>query len=147
MATVNKSALVPHAAAQMYALVDDVESYENFLPWCGASRVHSRSTDEVRATIEIAKGGLRKSFTTRNRLQPPELIRIELVDGPFRKLEGAWRFQALDEAACKVLLDLEYEFSNRLLKLAVGPVFGQIANTMVDAFCRRADQVYGPNRG
>jgi len=140
---VKKSALVNYSAAQMYNLVDDIPAYPDFLPWCSATNVISRNDDEVRATIEISRGGINKAFTTCNRLQSNKMIEIRLLDGPFRHLEGFWRFQSLREDACKVSLDLEFEFSNTLLRLAIGPVFSQIANTMVDAFCQRAHGVYG----
>jgi ribosome-associated toxin RatA of RatAB toxin-antitoxin module len=140
---VNKSALVEHSAADMYALVDDIESYPQFLPWCRSTSVLSRDQNEVRATIEIARGNLSKSFTTRNCMQPYKTIEIHLLNGPFRRLEGAWRFQPLRESACKVSLDLEFEFANPVLRMAMGPIFSQIADSMVDAFCQRAREVYG----
>jgi len=134
---------VPYSAAEMYALVNDVESYPQFLPWCRSSRVLSRNEDEVRATIELARGAIQKSFTTCNRLQKDKMIEIRLVEGPFHHLEGFWRFDALDEKASRVSLDLDFDFSSRILSLALGPVFGQIANTLVDSFQKRAVQVYG----
>lgn len=142
MTTISRSALVPYTPAQMFQLVDDVESYPEFLPWCRASQVLSRDEDEVRATLDIAYGGLHKSFTTLNRLQQNKMIEIRLVSGPFRRLEGFWRFDGLGEDGCKVSLDLEFEFSGRLLSMTFGPVFGQIANSMLDAFVRRAETVY-----
>ncbi len=143
MPVVNKSALVPYTAAEMYALVDDIESYPRFLPWCRSAREWERSEDEVRASIELAKGAIRKTFTTHNRLQKDKMIEMRLVEGPFHHLEGFWRFEPLDDNACKVTLDLEYEFSNPLLKMTIGPVFNQITNTLVDAFCARAVEIYG----
>lgn len=144
MATINRQALVPYSPAQMFALVDDVEAYPSFLPWCRSARVESRDADCVRATIELAKGSLHKAFTTANRLQKDKMIEMRLVQGPFRHLEGFWRFDALqDGQACKVSLDLDFEFSNKIVALAVGPVFNQVANTLVDAFVRRAKEVYG----
>jgi ribosome-associated toxin RatA of RatAB toxin-antitoxin module len=143
MPTVNKSALVEFKPQAMFDIVDDVEKYSEFLPWCGSSSVLSRSEDEVKATIEISHSGMRKSFTTLNRLQPGKIIEVQLIDGPFKHLHGFWRFEALGDKGCKVTLDLEYEFSNKLLGLAIGPVFTQIANTFVDAFCKRAEAIYG----
>ncbi len=143
MAVIEKSALVPYSPAQMYALVDDIEAYPQFLPWCKSSVVVFRNEDEVEASIDLAKGGLQKTFTTRNRLQQNKMIEMRLVEGPFKHLEGFWRFDALGDDACKVRLDLEYEFSGTLLKMTVGPVFNQIANTLVDAFCKRATEIYG----
>lgn len=143
MARIEKSALVNHTAAEMFALVDDVSSYAEFLPWCGGSKELSRNEDEVRATVMIAHSGLNKSFTTQNRLQANKMIEMSLIDGPFKHLHGFWRFEALSDDACKVSLDLQYEFSNLLIGLALGPVFSQIANTLVDSFCQRAEVVYG----
>ncbi|MGD8594082.1 MAG: type II toxin-antitoxin system RatA family toxin [Gammaproteobacteria bacterium] len=143
MPVINKSALVEFKPHEMFNIVDDVDSYSNFLPWCGSSTVLSRSEDEVKATIEISHSGIRKSFTTLNRLQPGKIIEVQLIDGPFKHLHGFWRFEALGDKGCKVTLDLEYEFSNKLLGLAIGPVFSQIANTFVDVFCKRAESIYG----
>ena len=146
MPVINRHALVPYSAAEMFALVDDVESYPQFLPWCKSATVWSRNDDEVRASVELAKGAIQKSFTTLNRLQHNKMIEMRLVEGPFHHLEGFWRFDSLGEQearACKVTLDLEYEFSNTLLAMTVGPVFNQVANKLVDAFCQRAETVYG----
>ena len=141
MPTVNKSALVPASAGEMYALVNDVEAYPRFLPWCGAARVHHQDQHEMQATIEIRKGGLNQAFTTRNRLQPPRHIHIELVDGPFRELYGDWRFEPLREDACRVSLKLVFSFSSSLVRVAVEPIFHQIANSLLDAFCQRAREL------
>lgn len=143
MTTISRSALVPYTPAQMYELVDDVASYPQFLPWCRDAKVLARDEDEVRATLDIAYGGLHKSFTTLNRLQHNKMIEIRLVSGPFKRLEGFWRFDGLGEDGSKVSLDLEFEFSGRLLSMTFGPVFGQIANSMLDAFVRRAESVHG----
>jgi len=143
MPNIHKSALVPYSTAQMFTLVDDIDSYAQFLPWCRSSQVLTRSEDEVRATLEIAHGSLRKSFTTCNRYQKDKIIEMRLEEGPFRHLEGFWRFDVLGEQASKVSLDLDFEFSSKLVGLAMGPVFSQIANSLVDAFTKRAVQVYG----
>ena len=142
MPTISKSALVTHSASEMFTLVDDVSSYKEFLPWCGGSEELSRNDDEVKASVTISHSGLNKTFTTLNRLQKNKMIELTLVDGPFKHLHGFWRFDPLAEDACKISLDLEYEFSNMLLGLAIGPVFSQIANSMVDSFCLRADDIY-----
>lgn len=142
MTTVNRSALVPYSAREMYTLVDDIESYPDFLPWCTSSRVLHRDDDEVRAVIELARGGMRKSFTTCNRLQKNKMIEIRLVEGPFRHLEGFWRFDTLSEQACRVSLDMDFEFSSKVIGLLLGPVFNQITSTLVDAFRTRAVAVY-----
>ena len=143
MAHLNKSALVPYSAEQMYKLVEDVDSYHTFLPWCSASRKLQRENDVVVGSVTIAKGTVNKTFTTRNLLQKNKMIEITLVDGPFRHLHGFWRFDELKQGACKVTLDLEYEFSSKLLGMVVGPVFNQVANTMVDSFVIQAKTVYG----
>lgn len=143
MASINKSALVPYTPAEMFALVDDIEAYPQFLPWCASARILSRDDDEVRATIALSKGGVDKAFTTCNRNQKNKMIEMRLVEGPFRRLEGFWRFDALGEAGCKVSLDLAFEFSSRMLGMVVGPVFSQVANSLVDSFQKRAVDVYG----
>jgi len=141
MPIINRSALVPHTTEEMFQLVDDVDRYVEFLPWCTESRVLERSEDEVVATILLSKGSLNKAFTTRNLLQKHKMIEMRLVDGPFKHLQGFWRFDSLNDHACKVSLDLDYEFSSKLVALAIGPVFNQIANTLVDAFVVRAKEL------
>lgn len=143
MTVIRKSALVPYSADEMYALVADVESYGRFLPWCGGARIVARDADTVTAAIDIAYHGVHKSFTTRNTLVPGRQMELRLVDGPFRHLHGHWRFEPLDATACKVSLDLDFEFANRLLAFAVGPVFNHIANGLVESFRARAETVYG----
>ena len=141
--SIHKSALVAYTPAEMFALVSDIEAYPQFLPWCSTARVLWRGEDELKASIEMAKGSLQKSFTTHNRHQHNKMIEMRLIEGPFKRLEGFWRFDPLGDRACKVSLDLEFEFASRMLDLMVGPVFSQIANTLVDAFQQRAVQVYG----
>ena len=143
MAAVERSVLVEFSAGEMYGLVDDVESYPAFLPWCSDTEIISRIPGRVVATIHIDFRGLKQQFTTDNSGHPAELIRINLVSGPFRRLEGEWRFQALEERACKVVLSLNYEFSGGLLDKVLGPVFHHIADTLVDAFVMRAEAVHG----
>ncbi|MGB7933075.1 MAG: type II toxin-antitoxin system RatA family toxin [Gammaproteobacteria bacterium] len=144
MESVDRSALVPYTPREMFELVSDIESYPHFLPWCHGARLLSRDVDEVRAKIEFAVGGMTRSFTTRNRHQINKMIEMHLVDGPFSRLDGFWRFDPLGEEGSKIALFLEYDFSNRVLGLVVGPIFGQIANTLVDAFQQRAVEIYGP---
>ena len=143
MATVKKSALILYSAAELYALVSDIEAYPEFLPWCRSAQILSRSEDEVRAVIEMVKGRVHKSFSTINRMQHHKMIDIRLLEGPFRRLEGYWRFDPLRVDASKVSLDMEFEFASSLLRMAVEPVFKQIANSLVDAFCKRAVDLYG----
>ncbi len=128
----------------MYALVNDVASYPDFLPWCRSSVVLSESGNQMTARVEIARGALNQTFTTRNTLHRNKKIQIALVDGPFKALHGAWTFAPLKrDGACKIELDLEYKFDSGLMSIAARPVFNQIANTLVDAFSKRAVQVYG----
>ncbi|HPY40018.1 MAG TPA: type II toxin-antitoxin system RatA family toxin [Thiolinea sp.] len=143
MAQISRSALVPYSAEQMFTLVDAIRDYPKFLPWCRSSAELDRDEDEVKASIEIAKGAMNKSFTTQNRMQKNKVIEMSLVDGPFKHLHGFWRFDELNDGACKVSLDLNFEFSNMLIGLAIGPVFNQVANTLVDSFVARAKEVYG----
>ena len=141
--TVSRSALVPYAASDMYALVADVEKYPGFLPWCCDARIRVPGEDTVEACLAVGRGPVRKTFTTRNVMTRDSRIDIELIDGPFKHLHGCWQFVALDGAGCRIALNLEYELSNALLRRTLGPLFSEIANTMVDAFCRRAKERYG----
>ena len=143
MAVVHKSVLVSYSAAQMFALVDNVEDYPKFLPWCGGVSVLSRDQGRLVATLTINYHGVRQSFTTENTNSPPTGMKMRLIDGPFKTLDGNWTFKPLREDACKVEFDLKYEFSNRLLEQIIGPVFSMIANSFVDSFCKRAATVYG----
>lgn len=142
MKTVHKSVLLWHSAEQMFALVTDVDRYPEFLPWCDTARVVERTPDGMVAEIGMSLSGFRKSFTTRNTHVPGRQVRVELVDGPFKHLDGVWDFVPLgDEGACKIELKLNYAFES-LFGSLVGPVFDRIASTLVDAFVKRADQVY-----
>ncbi len=143
MAKVQKSAIVPHSADRMFDLVNDVESYPKFLPWCRSGRLISRTDEELCGEIEVARAGIHQKFSTCNRLYGNERIDIHLREGPFRKLHGTWQFTPLREDACKVELTLEFEFSGKLINAAFGAVFNQIASSFVEAFCKRANQVYG----
>lgn len=144
MTTVNRSRDVIYSCEQMYALVNEVEHYSEFLPYCTESRVHHRNQDEVQATLMIGAAGMSKSFTTRNLLQTNKMIEIRLVDGPFNHLEGFWRFDPL-EIGSKISLDLEFEFAGKLFSIMLGPIFEQVTDKMVDAFCDRAEAIYGKN--
>lgn len=127
----------------MFSLVDAVEAYPEFLPWCGGARVIHRDEWVTRATLQIAYRGIRQSFTTENAKRAPEEMQVHLVEGPFRSLDGVWRFMALGPGGCKVEFRLCYEFSSKLLEKLIGPVFDQIARSLVDAFVKRADRMYG----
>lgn len=144
MPVVKRSRIVKYTCEQMYALVNDVDHYAEFLPYCAESTVHHRDDDEVQATLLIGAAGMSKSFTTRNRLQANKMIEIRLVDGPFSHLEGFWRFDEVDNG-CKISFDLEFEFSGKIFSMLLGPVFDQVTDKMVDAFCDRAEVMYGKN--
>jgi ribosome-associated toxin RatA of RatAB toxin-antitoxin module len=143
LSVVEKSVLVGHSAAQMFALVDAVEAYPQFLPWCDSVTVIFRDASRTRATIHVNYHGVKPTFTTENTKTEPHSMSIRLVEGPFRILDGEWRFLRLSDAACKIEFRLHYEFSSKILEKLVGPVFAYIANTMVDAFVHRAEKVYG----
>ena len=147
MRKVSRSALVPYSVAKMYALVADVESYPSFLPWCNDAVVNLRDGDTVEGTLELHRGGLSKHFRTRNVLTENESISMDLVNGPFKALTGGWRFQALGDDGCKVMLDLEFEFENRMTEMVLGRFFEDACNSLVDAFVQRAGLMYGPGRG
>lgn len=143
MAEVHKSALVKFSAQRMFQLVDHIEAYPEFLPWCSGSRILCRQTDVVEAELQITKGGFRKSFATRNCLDRFGKIYMSLLEGPFSSLEGVWNFIPLREDASKISLDLEFEMPGVLANLAFGAVFNQICNTMVSSFTQRAKELYG----
>lgn len=143
MVIVDRSSLVGHSAEQMYALVEDIESYPRFLPWCRDAVVSVREGTRAVATMHINFRGIREQFTTENANEPGRTIAMELVSGPFRHLRGHWRFTPLADDACKIEFRLEYEISSRLLERVIGPVFQHIANSFVDAFVRRAEQMHG----
>ncbi|RDH84326.1 MAG: ubiquinone-binding protein [endosymbiont of Escarpia spicata] len=142
MPVVSKSALVHHSAEEMYRLVCDFESYPEFLPWCSASRLISRTEDQICGELEVSRLGIRQRFSTCNALVVNERMDIQLRDGPFKKLQGGWRFTPLKTDASKVELVLDFEFSGKLIDAAFGKVFNHIATTLVESFCKRADEVY-----
>ena len=142
MKSIARSAIVEHAAAEMYALVDDIEAYPRFLPWCLEARVELAGARK-RATLTAGLGGIRQSFTTENENQPGRSIDLRLVEGPFRQFNAAWRFTPLGEHACQIEFSMRYQFSSRALAKLLEPLFHQIADTTVDAFTRRADELYG----
>jgi ribosome-associated toxin RatA of RatAB toxin-antitoxin module len=143
MAVVHKSVFLGYSAQQMFDLVAGIEDYPKFLPWCGGVEIRERNGNTVVASVGINYHGVKQSFTTSNENVAPTSIKMKLVDGPFKCLDGVWSFKPLREDACKIELDLHYEFSSGLLDKLVGPVFGMIANSMVDSFCKRAETVYG----
>lgn len=142
MKEIRRSAIVEHSAAQMYALVDDIASYPQFLPWCNHVEI-DEGRGRKRATLTAALHGVRQSFTTENENRPGEAIDMRLVDGPFRHFDAAWRFSPLGANACQIDFSLRYQFSSRAVGALLGPLFNHIADSMVEAFTRRADELYG----
>ena len=143
MAVVHKTVFLGYSAEQMFDLVATVEDYPKFLPWCGGVKVLERSEETLVACLGIHFHGVSQSFTTRNVNSRPTQMKMKLVDGPFKVMDGVWTFKALRADACKVEFDLHYEFSSMILEQLIGPVFSVIANSMVDSFCKRAETVYG----
>ncbi len=143
MREVNRSALVPYSSEQMFALVEDIGSYPDFLPWCTKATIHSRDDNIVDASLQLQRGSLKKSFRTRNTLQPGVAMGLELLGGPFRHLNGEWRFDQLGEDGSKVALQLSFEFENFLTDAMFGPYFEDTCNSLVDSFTRRAHEIYG----
>jgi len=145
MKRIARSAIVEHPAQALFALVERIEAYPEFLPWCREARVLERSGRQTLATLTVGLKGLRYAFTTQNESRPPSDIELKLVKGPFRQFAARWRFEPLGERAARIRFEMEYAFSGPLVARALGPLFEHIADTMVDAFKRRADAVHGPD--
>ncbi len=143
MTTLHKSALVPYSAEQMYDLVNDVESYPEFLPWCASVKLLSQSRDHLTATLVISQCRFKQAFTTMNSMDEGRRIDMSLVEGPFKYLKGLWLFHPLEARGCEVSFHLEFEFANGLIEFAFGKAFSQLANSFLDAFCQRALERYG----
>ncbi|KAA3634776.1 MAG: type II toxin-antitoxin system RatA family toxin [Proteobacteria bacterium] len=143
MYTVKRNAIVPYTPVEMYALVEDVDSYREFLPWCGGSKVLERRGHLSVAQVDIDFKGLKKSFVTENSNEPGSRIEMNLREGPFRVLRGNWCFESLGDGATRVTLDLDFEFSGAMVDRLLGPVFKSISGSMVDSFVKRAEAVYG----
>lgn len=142
MKNIAKTALVFHSAEQMFDLVDHVENYPNFLPWCASATIKEQTAEIMVAELNLAKGKLRHAFTTRNQRIRPNRIELSLVEGPFKHFHGEWLFEAKGDTACQVSLNLSFDMGGKLTAMALGPIFTQVANTMVQAFCDRADEIY-----
>ena len=140
---INRSALLPYPAQALYDMVNDVLAYPEFLPWCAASKILEQTDEHMRAELTVAKAGLSHRFATENRLVPGQSIEMRLLEGPFSHLHGIWSFQALTDEASKISLDLEFDYSGAIMRATLGPLFTHAANTMVDAFCQRARELYG----
>jgi ribosome-associated toxin RatA of RatAB toxin-antitoxin module len=141
MPTIKREKIVPYSPQQMFELVNKVEDYPQFVPYCKSAVILEQMPEELHVQLEFAKGALHKSFTTRNRLQENKMIHMRLIDGPFEQLEGFWQFEETPEG-CHITLDMEFEFSNKWVGMMFGPVFNTVANTLVDVFCERAKQIF-----
>lgn len=142
MPQISRTALVPFSVEQMYQLVNDVKSYPDFLPGCTGSRVLEAGPTQMTAAVDVSKAGISKTFTTRNTLTDNQSILMSLVDGPFKKLIGGWKFIPLSPDACKIEFHLDFEFTNKLIEMAFGRIFKELASNMVQAFTTRAKEVY-----
>ncbi|BBQ82689.1 ubiquinone-binding protein [Klebsiella sp. WP7-S18-CRE-02] len=142
MPQISRTALVPYSAEQMYQLVNDVNAYPDFLPGCTGSRVLESGPTQMTAAVDVSKAGISKTFTTRNTLTDNQSILMHLVDGPFKTLIGGWKFTPLSADACKIEFQLDFEFTNKLIELAFGRIFKELALNMVQAFTMRAREVY-----
>lgn len=140
---IQRNSLLPYSCRQMFELVNGIEDYPRFLPWCSGATILHNDGKIIEASLDLSWSGMHKSFTTRNSLLPYEKIDIELVDGPFRHLEGVWRFTPLGEGGCKVELNLEFEFAGHFMDFVFQPIFQKIANSLVDLFTKRAFEIYG----
>ncbi|HDZ55710.1 MAG TPA: type II toxin-antitoxin system RatA family toxin [Pseudomonas xinjiangensis] len=143
MTHIQRSALLPYSALRLYDLVNRVERYPEFLPWCANAEVLRETEHLMEARLSVAKAGLSQSFTTLNSLTPGERIEMRLEDGPFSELHGIWEFKVLSEEACKISLDLHFSYAGPVVKATLGPLFNHAANTLVEAFCQRAKELYG----
>lgn len=143
MTVINRTALLPYSARQLFDLVCDVESYPNYMDGCVGARILRRDEELVEARLDLARGGINHSFSTRNRMREAQEITLELLDGPFEYFNGHWSFRALGDSACKITLYLEFKFSSMLLGVAASRVFEKVTNNLVDAVGRRANQLYG----
>ena len=143
MTQIAKSVLLPYSAARMFDLVAAVADYPKFMPWCSGARQAKAGKDKVRATVDIDFHGVKSSFTTLNTNHAPKSIDMQFDDGPFTALDGGWRFTELAADACKVEFSLNYEFAGGMLGKLVAPVFDMIAGSFIDAFAKRAEDLYG----
>ncbi|MBT5547982.1 MAG: type II toxin-antitoxin system RatA family toxin [Gammaproteobacteria bacterium] len=143
MHRISKSAIVPYTPQQMFELVNNIDDYSQFLNWCDSSSILNQTDNQITASVEINKGGIKQTFSTLNTLTPFQSIAMELVDGPFDELSGEWRFEPLGENAAKIHLDLQFKFKSILIDIALSPVFKNIANSQLDSFVARAKYIYG----
>lgn len=147
MNSISTSRIVPYTCEEMYTLVNDIKAYPDFLPWCTTSAIHEQNDDELKASLTICVKGFTQSFTTHNRMQKNKMIESKLIEGPLKHLESFWRFEAHEESTeanprSHIFFDIEFEFSNRLVRMAMEPFFDKVAETMVGAFLERAESLY-----
>ncbi len=142
MECISKSAVVPFTAEQMYALVNDIESYSQFLPWCSGGEVHEQDPHFMKASVSLAVGRVKQTFTTENSLQPGKRIDVQLVSGPFKQLQGYWSFESAGEGMCRIIFKMNFEYKNIIIKLALNKLFQRIGNTLVASFVERANSLY-----
>ena len=142
MQKVSRNAIVPYSAQSMYELVNDINAYPHFLPWCAHAEVHEKTETSITASLDLSKGGITKRFTTRNVLTPHQRIDMHLVDGPFKHLLGRWDFAPLSTTACKIEFQLEFEFSNTIFQMLLNSTFQNAASTLLTAFCDRAKELH-----
>jgi len=140
---IQKTATLPFSAAQMYALVNDIESYPEFLPWCSKAVVHERYDDHLKSSLTLKASKLEYTLTTENTMHPDQLISMKLIQGPFKHLNGSWQFEDRNNSHCFVRLEMQFEFKNRLLKTGLNKIFNKIVNSLVDTFSKRARELYG----
>jgi ribosome-associated toxin RatA of RatAB toxin-antitoxin module len=140
---ISKSAIVPYSCEQMYQLVNQIDKYPQFLNWCSSADILNQTEQEITASVSINKNTFKQTFTTLNTLTPNVRIDMQLKDGPFKQLNGAWIFTSLNDNACKINLELEFSFASKLVDMVITPVFTSISNTQLDAFIERAKQIYG----
>lgn len=143
MGNISKSAVVPYTAEQMYSLVNDIEAYPEFLPWCTEAAVYNRTDTGLQASVSLATGKISQTFTTENTMQPGKRIDVRLISGPFSFLNGNWSFENVGNNLCRIDLHMDFEFKNRLLKLALGAVFTQFMSRLVSSFVERAEKIHG----
>ncbi len=143
MTTIHKSATVPFSAEQMYGLVNDIDAYQDFLPWCVDSRVLCRGEAQLTASLSFAAGNIRQTLTTENRMQPERRIDVRLLSGPFRHLSGSWQLEPAGDKSCHISLQMDFEFRNKIIQLALDKVFSRIINSLIESFTDRAHQIYG----
>jgi len=143
MTRIHKNTFVPYSAEEMYALVNDIRAYPQFLPWCKGAEVVNETATRLQATVALEAGRVKQSFSTQNSMQPGRSIEMQLLEGPFRFMTGRWQFEPQADHRCMIDLNIEFEFKNKLLKLALSGTFNKVMDSMVEAFTRRAEQIYG----